>query len=333
MIYTDGRYIVADTLQELHKFAKSIGLNRQDNFHNPTSWRNDKEKAYYLTEYARITDKAIKKGAKKITTRQVVKYANGLPATDIYESKIQEYLFKHFENYTYKLTNSIVFAWESDFLCRSDSSYFVETEIKISRSDFFADFNKPKHKLFEALRAGKKILVETRSWGEKHGDIIATYRQPLILSNYGPFRRFGGYRKNDHNNWEYCCYNGKWGCWVNDWGNTNVTYEEKKVYAPVSTISYIKLEERQIPHQFYFAVPAGLVDKSEIPDYAGLLYVKNKQIKMIKKAPYLHKREMNLDSILLTKFHALWAFKQTMTERIEMTELYNEKQNESGQPV
>jgi hypothetical protein len=28
MIYTDGTHLVADTLPELHKFAKEIGLNR-----------------------------------------------------------------------------------------------------------------------------------------------------------------------------------------------------------------------------------------------------------------------------------------------------------------
>lgn len=42
----------------------------------------------------------------------------------------------------YKLFNTFVFDFESDFFCMSKSGYVIECEIKVSRSDFFADFKK-----------------------------------------------------------------------------------------------------------------------------------------------------------------------------------------------
>lgn len=326
MTYTDGRYIVADTLQELHKLAKSIGLKRSEHFHFSGQGR----RCYYLTEYASTTHKAIQKGAKKVNTRQVVDYALKLPATDVHSGHIQKALFKYFENYTYKLTNSIVTNWEADFFCRSDSGYFVETEIKISRSDYLRDFEKPKHKYFAALKSGKNIIVEKTKFGEQYpGDLIAKYVVPKIMMQYGPF---GHYKKYGWGNglevWPREYHNGKIGFWVNDWGEVlRVVQEPKDLHAGTSNVSYTELDKIHLPHQFYFCVPDGLIKKEELPDYAGLLYVKNEKVTQIKRAPYLHKRKMDLTRTLLSKFYNLWAFKQSVEDRIEMTEMYNEQNN------
>jgi len=55
---------------------------------------------------------------------------------------IQKNLINFFRNFDYKLCNSYVFGWESDFFAISKSKYCIEVEIKISKSDFKADFYK-----------------------------------------------------------------------------------------------------------------------------------------------------------------------------------------------
>jgi hypothetical protein len=44
--------------------------------------------------------------------------------------------------------------WECDVLAVTKFGYAVEYELKISRSDFKADFKKPKHKLFNKGQGG-----------------------------------------------------------------------------------------------------------------------------------------------------------------------------------
>ena len=51
------------------------------------------------------------------------------------------------------------------------------------------------------------------------------------------------------------------------------------------------------PNYFYYAVPEGLIDVSEVPEYAGLVYILDdsvlsfSHIRIIKKAPLLHKEK------------------------------------------
>lgn len=42
----------------------------------------------------------------------------------------------------YKLANAFVFKWESDYFIQKNTGYAYEFEVKISRSDFFADKQK-----------------------------------------------------------------------------------------------------------------------------------------------------------------------------------------------
>ena len=58
------------------------------------------------------------------------------------ENYLQGQLRKWFATADYKLFNTFIFAWESDFFCITKSGYAIEVEIKISRSDFKADFKK-----------------------------------------------------------------------------------------------------------------------------------------------------------------------------------------------
>lgn len=118
-------------------------------------------------------------------------------------------------NPKYTIDNLYVYKWESDCLIITKSYYAYEVEIKISKSDYFKDFEKK----------------------EKH--------QFLSLSNF-----------------------------------TNK------------------------PNYFYYACPSGMIDKSDIPSYAGLIYVNGWNMTIVKRAPLLHKEKFDIDKYHLTdKFY------------------------------
>lgn len=64
---------------------------------------------------------------------------------------------------------------------------------------------------------------------------------------------------------------------------------------------YEKRIETMVSNYFYYACPKGLILENEIPVFAGLAYVSNDGIEVIKKAPLLHKAKHNRDKVL-TKF-------------------------------
>jgi hypothetical protein len=73
------------------------------------------------------------------------------------ETGITSKLNLFFATADYKLSNVFIFDWESDFFCITSSGYSMEVEVKISRSDFKADFNKTqKH---HVLKNATKALV------------------------------------------------------------------------------------------------------------------------------------------------------------------------------
>lgn len=88
-----------------------------------------------------------------------------------------------FQHYDYRLNNVFIFAWESDFLCQSGSGYWVEVEVKISRADFFRDFDKPKHRLFQKVRQAVTHYVE--DYGKTDGDFICRYRWAEMIDGSG----------------------------------------------------------------------------------------------------------------------------------------------------
>ncbi len=58
-------------------------------------------------------------------------------------SDVKRHIWIHHKNYEYKLFNSYIFRWESDFFAvAKQTNYCIEIEIKMSRSDFKADFEK-----------------------------------------------------------------------------------------------------------------------------------------------------------------------------------------------
>jgi hypothetical protein len=284
--------------------------------------------------------------------------------------EINKELQKHFTNYEYKLHNSFVFAWESDFFCKSKTGYYVECEVKISRGDFFVDFKKPKHKLFQAVFAKKKAFIEVlpNHYTQCKESLLAyNVRIPFLISDYGepivnarPFVSHNGHgngsMRSRYGNWAktYDDYdysepyevrkqkirNAKF--IVNDYGNTHIGYKFEHIYAAATAVRIKPIESYKTPNQFYFAVPEGLITIDEVPKYAGLIYIKeepqegdngyqfvSRTLKVIKKAPYMHKRSLDLTRVLLEKYYNLWCYKVDQNEKQHLYEKLFKKDGET----
>lgn len=80
-------------------------------------------------------------------------------------------------NNDYKLNNVFIFDWESDLFCVTKSGYSIEIEVKVSRSDFLADFKKPKHDLLIAAFEKKKYVMHDKK-------VMDHYSQPGCYFKY-----------------------------------------------------------------------------------------------------------------------------------------------------
>jgi len=169
--------------------------------------------------------------------------------------KINDHLYGLFDNSKYRLSNTFVFLWESDFFAISQNGYTIEVEVKISKADFKADFKKElKHKM------------------------LANHKKEIIA------------------------YNG---------GSMNVYYLQDPPFNtsgnnfPSSAVFFYN---NDIPHRFYYAVPSGLLTSSDVPKYAGLIYVNEEPLyntaKIVKQAPLLHRRPLNIMSVIADKFES-----------------------------
>lgn len=220
-------------------------------------------------------------------------------------------LYQHFVHYEYRLHNSFVYAWESDFFAISGSSYCVEVEVKISRGDYFRDFQKDKHLLFNALHNKKQFYITSRGC---QGDRLAQVR-------IGSLKGVADFENRRHDIWQVK-HKGKYGYWVNDNDNAYIQWHWKDLYAPATHVQFHKVENRKCPNQLYFACPKDLIKLEEIPPYAGLIYC-DADITVVRRAPYLHKIKQNMNIELLQKFYHLWQYKTTLDKKFEVTKQYN----------
>lgn len=167
-----------------------------------------------------------------------------------------------FHNHEHKMLNKYIFRrdWESDFFCVSKSGYTIEVEVKMSRSDFLADFAKSKHKLFKAVQEHKQYLVE---------------RIGLREHWYTP------------------------------------ELDGKKYATATAECTAIKIHDLfncLLPNKYWFACPEGLIEEKDVPEYAGLFYVNDESNSFhsgypVKTAPFIHKRKLNLPTLLFDKYH------------------------------
>jgi hypothetical protein len=83
------------------------------------------------------------------------------------ETHIKRALYRFFSNQKYKLFNTYLFSWESDFISFTTAGYCNEIEIKISKSDFKADFKKTIHSgilKHEYLRDTNETYKPNKFW-------------------------------------------------------------------------------------------------------------------------------------------------------------------------
>lgn len=226
-------------------------------------------------------------------------------------SEIYKALYRYYANYEYKLSNSYIYSWESDFFGMSKAGYFLEVEVKVSRNDYFRDFIKEKHRLFKACVSGESHYITSSS---RQGDFIGSYVSGTLISQYGEYSRMSTIHP-----WAYESYKGKVGVWANDYGRVAIRHSEHDMYAPATGIHFHEVEKKSCPNQLYFACPTGLLRETEIPAYAGLLYCDGDSITMIKKAPYLHKRKPDMSRALLSKFYNLWTYNTTLERKLEVS--------------
>jgi hypothetical protein len=256
-----------------------------------------------------------------------------MTAKDIIES-----LYRHYCNYEYKLNNTFVFNWESDFFAMSSSNYFIECEVKISRGDFFVDFKKDKHRLFTDITGGKSHHIYRNgesNWEIEDRNIIGKVEWYQLMTDFGDFQDNNS-RKREctmiscywPSNWKRGVKNGKPGYWVNDFGNVRLIQLLDVMRAHFCKIRIQPISEIPVPNQFYYAVPKGLVKVQEIPKYAGLLTIdKDGQVDVLKRAPYMHKRKMDMDKTLLKKYYHLWQYKVPYETKMAIRNNYSENQN------
>ena len=179
--------------------------------------------------------------------------------------RIYRNLWRYFYKYEFQLENSYVFDWESDFFCVSRSGYAYELEVKVSRSDFFADFKKQeKHRILQA-------------------------EKPFVQRGYKQYNSYLESNSRTYKKW----FTGK------DFGETR-----KHLRTNIKII----FPNLCRPHKFVYVVPKGLIEKDEVPEYAGLMYSGN-TLRYIKQPPFLHKDKIEkLNETLLYKFY--WAYRK-----------------------
>jgi hypothetical protein len=209
---------------------------------------------------------------------------------------IQRAIAQRFDGHKYETCNAYIYNWECDFHSTTTSKYHYEVEIKVSRADYFRDFKKWKHELFKAAFAGKKIIVTNN--GPVHGDLmfIVDGKKMIIKQDY-LYR--GDQFKNDG-----IFYDRQAKIFItNQWDRFDLQEKRYRSYAPATAVRFYNMELTNIPNRFYFAVPVGLIKKQEVPPYAGLIYVDGGGAQIEKEAPFLHKRILDLKTVLLNKFY------------------------------
>lgn len=182
------------------------------------------------------------------------------------EKEIQKKLLNFFKTHKYKFLNVYYFNNESDWLSFLNNGMCYEGEIKISRSDFFADIKKPRYRLYKDYGSGKFFVKRGRvvtifnpSW-----ELTEAYPE-LITSKEYVTRNYRSSTPTTHINI-----------------NMDIACE----------VDFINPEVEEYPNKFFYIVPEGLVDVSEVPDYAGLIYVSENNVKKIKDGKFIHKNKL-----------------------------------------
>lgn len=198
-----------------------------------------------------------------------------VPIEDIYRS-----LWWRFRQYQYHIENTYFFNWESDFFCMSKSDYMYEFEIKLSYSDFKADFNK-KEKHIKLQADGlyiKRGYPQTSSFVERKGYTNKSWH----------------FEKDEEQSEER---------------GFNVN---KTVRNAIEVVN----PNKGRPHKFIYVCPEGLIPVEEVPEYAGLMYysphprLKHGKLKYIKEPPFIHKDKRDEEKVRKLLLHKIyWSYR------------------------
>ena len=74
----------------------------------------------------------------------------------------------------------------------------------------------------------------------------------------------------------------------------------------VSEHYYEPKEWKFKPNKFYYCVPEGLIKPEEVPEYAGLMYVNELGVRIVKETKFIHKEKLELIKPLCDKFYYYW---------------------------
>lgn len=168
-------------------------------------------------------------------------------------------------------TNMLGYCGESDFLAVTKNGMIHEVEVKISRSDFKADFKKVDRHLH---LSGIGIVQLD------HNAPFRNYRLKYPVQDESwPKSKY----KVSHvmHSWQIICHQ----------------------YKPENYVAKCR------PNFFWYAVPEGLVRIDEVPDYCGLIEVGMvngfARMSIVRKAPRIHKENIFTDAMKMNMLRSL----------------------------
>jgi hypothetical protein len=214
----------------------------------------------------------------------------------INEKEIQNRLKRKFDSHKYIRSNSYVFDWESDFFSKTASGYFQEIEIKISLSDFKADFKNKTHK-HDALSRKFKGIDTYITHTENTYQIEYDEMESVVIDGKRQYNEDGTIKEQ---------FKRKMSREIKSSPKMLKSWSKyyKNNFKATQTSSIIEIKQLpKIPHKFYYICPENLIPIELIPEYAGLYYINENQIREMKKAPFIHKEEVDLTQTLLDKFY------------------------------
>lgn len=95
-------------------------------------------------------------------------------------------------------------------------------------------------------------------------------------------------------------------------GDFKQDFKKVDKHQTISDSFKYKCNFQSIPNYFYYVTPPGLLDKKELPEYSGLIEV-GVGVRVVKKAPILHKQILQLEEKLLTKgYFKFWNLKKEL---------------------
>lgn len=200
------------------------------------------------------------------------------------EAKIQKALFNNFNSHKYRFTNLYFFENESDFLSFLPSGFCYEFEIKISRSDFKADFKKVKHRIHESNKTASKFFIRSKREQLLHNPSWELCKAFPELVDARPYQSYDRHKQQ---------FETKFHLYFN----------------PSTQIDFGSYDNCKLPNKFFYAVPKGLISVDEVPEYAGLVYIdENMKCEKIKDGKFIHKEILDVKRVFNKTYYSYESF-------------------------